>query len=73
MIEAQPETPAMMIKSQRKKNGEDNQEPDDQLIFKAEERQRDEIHNQNQELRRHHVSHNRTHEKTVFTLEQRAA
>ena len=63
----------MMIKSQREKDREDNQKPYDEFVFKAEERQRDEIYDQNQKLRRHHVSHNRTHKKTVLTLEQRAA
>jgi hypothetical protein len=73
MIEAEPEAPTMMIEGQGKEKRDADEELNDQLIVKTEERQRDEEDQQDDELRYHHVSHNRAHEKAVLTLEERSA
>lgn len=73
MIEAKPETPTVMIKSDGEDDGHDGENRQDELEACVDEGQRDDVQNEYHELRRDHVSHDRADEKTVFAFEQRIA
>jgi hypothetical protein len=71
VIEAQPETPAVMIKSKWKEYGEDEKNREDELIMGAENGHAQQVNRNNHDFRRHQVNQNRANKESVLTFEQR--
>lgn len=73
MIEAQPQTPTMVIKSQRE--GDPNHEKHSQhgLLVQMREEQTKKVNDQNEKLSRNHVRHDRADEKAFLAFEGNVA
>jgi len=70
-VEPQPETPAVMIKSDWKKQRHHEQQNQHALVINAHYQQKEEAEQQNYQLRNDDVGQNRADEETFFTFEQR--
>ena len=73
MVHAQPQTPAMVIKDQRK--GNRNQENNNQsgLVTEVGQQQASKVNEEDHDLSRDYVRHDRADKKSFFTLENYAA
>ena len=73
MIEPQPQTPTVVIKSQRKRDADDEQNRQYCLVAGVGEEQANNVNNQNQEFSCYYVGHDRANEKSFLALENYAA
>jgi len=63
----------MMIEDKRKRNANDEQNWEDDLLVKIRKCQRDKINQQNKDFSSDDIRHNRSDKESFFTLEDRAA
>ena len=73
MIEAEPEAPTVMVEGDREDDRYDGKYGQHGLEARVDKRQRGDVEDEYDELRRDHVSHDRADEKTVLAFEQRVA
>jgi hypothetical protein len=71
VIEAQPKTPAVMIKSKWEEYGQDEKNRENELIVGAENGHAQQVNRNNHDFRRHQVNQNRANKESVLTFEQR--
>ena len=72
-VEPQPQTPTVMVKSDRKYERHHEEYDEHIRIIGADNQQAKETNHENKELRRDDVGENRAHEKAVLTLKKREA
>jgi len=63
----------MMIEGDRKEDRQGKEDREHKLIVSAKHRQRNNVNNHDDELGSNHVSHDRSHKKSVLTLKQNVA
>jgi hypothetical protein len=73
VIESQPQTPTMMIQSQRTSDAKHEQNGQDSLLAQIGEEQTKKVNDQNQRLGSYYVRHDRAHEKAFLAFESYVA
>ena len=73
MIEAEPEAPTVMIESDGKEERDRRETGEHQIEARVDDRQADDVEDENHELGRDHVRHDRSDEKAVLAFEEGVA
>jgi hypothetical protein len=70
MVEAEPEAPTMMIEGHGEDERDRREAGQNQIEARVDDGQAKDVEDENHELRRDHVRHDRADEEAIFTFEE---